>query len=297
MSIIVKLNGGLGNQLFQYAFARGVSSRLKTDFKLDLTAFGRYYTHDPYLLHRFDISPAIAGDLDMCGFVWLRKHHAFFESLYSRIRSSGMDLPWYCRERGFRFDPGVFSRKGATYFDGFWQSEEYFKHIGDEIREELKLKEPLSEHGREIDASIGTTQAVSLHMRHYPVEDGALAWHGICSTEYYRQALELVAKRVADPHLFVFSDNYPWVRKHLVPIIESRGLPYTLVENDDSKNGEDMILMSHCKHHIIANSSFSWWGAWLNPSADKLVIAPQKWFANAPKNDTTDLIPKEWVRI
>lgn len=295
MRIIVKLNGGLCNQLFQYAFARALSERLKKEFRLDITPFSTYYKADPYGLSKFNIKENIAGDSDMCGFVWLRKHNKFFNFAYNRLRFKKILYPWYYLEKTFTYDPGVFLSK-ASYYEGFWQSEKYFKNIGDELRKEITLKTPLSAHSQNILKKIQETNSVSLHVRRYASEH-ITPWHGLCSIEYYIKAISRIVALSPSPHFFIFSDNYPWVTENFLPVFKSLGYPFTLVENDNNKNGEDLMLMSRCKHYIIANSSFSWWGAWLNPKKDKVVIAPQKWFANAPKNNTKDLLPEEWIKM
>ena len=295
MTIIVRLNGGLCNQIFQYAFARSLSKRRGEDFKLDIIPFLTYYKYDPYGLWKFNIKETFAEDKDMRGFVWLRKHNSFFSFIYHRFRLNKILQPWYYVERTFMFDLHVFSSK-ARYFEGFWQSEKYFKDIEDELRQEITLKDPLSAHSEEILRKIKEVNAVSLHVRRYAHEDKS-PWHGFCTAEYYAEAMKMIAERTPSPHFFIFSDNYPWVKENFLSVIEGLGFPYTLVENDNDRNGEDLMLMSKCRHYILANSSFSWWGAWLNPSKKKTVIGPKKWFAHAPKNNTKDLLPEDWIRI
>lgn len=111
--------------------------------------------------------------------------------------------------------------------------------------------------------------------------------------QYYQKAIEYIAQRVDSPHFFIFSDDYEWS----VENFKFLQFPYTCISNGADKNYEDMTLMSQCQYHIIANSSFSWWGAWLDPRKDKIVIAPKQWFANAPKNDTKDLLPDTWIKL
>ena len=126
--IIVKIIGGLGNQLFQYAFARSVSLRLKTDFKLDVNSFNTYYKIRKYSLNHFNIKQRFAKDSDFFGFVWFIKQNKLFNTFYKYLRLKSKLMPFYYPERTFHFDPRVFSKNG-TYFDGFWQTEKYFKDI------------------------------------------------------------------------------------------------------------------------------------------------------------------------
>ncbi|MEK7180184.1 MAG: alpha-1,2-fucosyltransferase [Patescibacteria group bacterium] len=297
MTIIVKLNGGLGNQLFQYAFARGVSVSTKTNFRLDVTPFHTYYKSDSYELSKFNIQEHIAKETDMFGFVWLRKHNTFFNFIYHRLKFNKILRLWYYMEKTFMYDQNVFSRKGTTYFDGFWQTEKYFKNIEDDVRKEITLKAALSPQSQKIQEEIQKTQSVSIHVRRFDTrfdtESKHKPWHSLCSPEYYERAIEHIVKHVKSPHFFIFSDNYEWAAE----TFKTLKYPFTLVGNGKEKNHEDMILMSQCKNHIIANSSFSWWGAWLNPRKDKIVVAPQKWFEGAPKNDIRDLMPKEWIKL
>ena len=296
MSIIVQTIGGLGNQLFQYAFARAVSYKLKTDFFLNWVPFGtKYFKGHEYSLQHFNIKVRMAKSYSFGGFVWIKKHHRLFNAIYEHLRLRRFLFPFYYQEKSFAFDPDVFSRKGNTYFDGFWQTEKYFKDIGDELRKEISLIKPLSEYSQIVSEEIKATNAVSLHVRRADLvfDPEMNAFHGICSLDYYKKAVAYVTDQITSPHFFIFSDDYEWAVENFKFLQH----PYTCIKNGADKNYEDITLMSKCKHHIIANSSFSWWGAWLNPSAEKIVIAPKRWFANAPKADIKDLIPDNWIKI
>lgn len=302
MPIIVKTVGGLGNQLFQYAFARAVSKHMGTTFLLDIAAFDPKLHYWPahnlipeYYLQHFNAKITFAKGSDMVGFVSIRRHYALFNNIYAHIRLRRLLLPFYFQEKTFAFDPEVFTQKGSVYFDGFWQTGKYFENIGDEIRKEVTLAKPLESYSQTVSDNIQKTNAVSLHVRRTVfVSDPVIsAFHGSCSLEYYKSAVDHIAKNVPNPHFFLFSDDHEWVEENFKWL----PFPYTCVKNGIEKNYEDMILMSQCKHHVIANSSFSWWGAWLNPRKDKIVIAPKRWFANAPKNDTRDLLPENWLKL
>ncbi len=299
MSIIVRIHGGLGNQLFQYAFARGISSHLKTDFLIDASPFlsPRYNPHlynNKCCFEHFNTKIRFAKGYTMFGFVWLRRHRKVFDFFYNHLRLKKRLLPFYYPERIFTFDPGVF-KKGTTYFDGFWQIEKYFKDIGDEIRNELTVITPFSEYGKNMSEEIQKVTAVSLHVRRgdYITNIKANASIGVCSLEYYMDAVREMEKHISSPHFFIFSDDYEWALENFKNLRH----PVTCIKGSEEKNYEDLTLMSQCKHHIIANSSFSWWGAWLNPKKDKVVIAPKKWFRNQPKASISDLIPEEWIKL
>lgn len=296
--IIVKIEGGLGNQLFQYAFARGVSSRLKTEFRIDKSPFDIYYKFHKYALDNFNIKGALAKDSDFFGFIWFKRQHKLFTFFYNHLRFRKKLLPFYFREQTFHFDPSVFSRDN-TYFEGYWQTEKYFKDLEAELQDELTINKPMSEYSKEILEKIKGSTAVSIHVRRGDYVTGSTVSnvphiYGTCSMDYYKNAIEYITKRVPAPHFFIFSDDYDWS----VENFKSLNYPTICIHNGSDKNYEDLILMSNCKHNIIANSSFSWWGAWLNRNKEKIVIAPQKWF-NAPKpgTNTDDVVPETWIKL
>ncbi|HRH22403.1 MAG TPA: alpha-1,2-fucosyltransferase [Candidatus Paceibacterota bacterium] len=293
--IIVKLSGGLGNQLFQYAFARAVSKKLNTDFKLDATPFETYYKLHKYALNHFNLTEKLAKRSDMFGFVWIRERHKFFDTFYRYLRLKSKLMPFYYPEQRFDFDPNVF-KKDNMYFDGFWQTEKYFKNIENELKEEMTLKKPLSPYSQSVLDQIQKTNAVCLHIRRgdYVTNASTNAVHGTCSLEYYERAIKYISEKVDSPHFFIFSDDYPWA----VENFKNRPYPVTCISNGADKNYEDLTLMSHCKHFIIANSSFSWWGAWLSRNTDKIVIGPKEWFKSKKTTvSTDDVIPSSWIKM
>jgi hypothetical protein len=178
--------------------------------------------------------------------------------------------------------------------DGYWQSERYFADVSDRLRSEFTFKASAAGRNAEIAGEIAAVNAVSLHVRRgdYATNPAMTAMHGICPIDYYDRAVEFVIERVADPVFFLFSDDPDWVREHL-----KIDWAVVVVEHNDSDTGhEDLRLMGLCRHHVIANSTFSWWGAWLNPSPEKIVVAPKRWFAE-DSIDTSDLLPADWVTL
>ena len=181
----------------------------------------------------------------------------------------------------------------TCYLMGNWQSERYFAQVADTIRADFSFKALPSGRNAELADLIGKTTAVSLHVRRGDIASNpaSLAVHGLCSLDYYRRAIEYVATRVAKPEFVIFSDDMAWV-------LENLHVDYPCHYVDHNKGLEsynDMRLMSLCHHHIIANSSFSWWGAWLNPDRDKIVVAPQCWFA--ANYDSSDIVPASWAQM
>jgi hypothetical protein len=216
--------------------------------------------------------------------------------LWRRLKAKNQ--PYYKRptvlEQFFHFDPNILKVSGHVYLDGYWQSERYFKDTEEIIRREFAIKRESDNANKQMADIIINTNAVSVHVRRsdYVNDTKTNETHGTCSLEYYREGTEIIARENPNPHFFVFSDDPIWVKRNL--LINHRT---TYVKhNDADKNYEDLRLMSLCKHNIIANSSFSWWGAWLNKNPEKIVIAPKAWFQTNERS-SEDLIPVTWQRI
>ena len=291
--IITKIIGGLGNQLFQYALGRHLAVLNDTELKLDVSEFETYKLH-AYSLGAFGITENFATNEEISRFQRYQRRPGKINFLYNRFIA---DSHKYVQERQFHFDPDVLTIRGDAYLSGFWQTEKYFRNIEDVIRREVTVKKPLSARSQQVAHDIGSKNAVFLHIRRadYVTNPDTNNYHGTCSIEYYLDAAKRIADRTPNPHFFLFYDDHPWVKENL-------RLPYpcTYVDhNGADKNYEDLTLMSMCKHAIIANSSFSWWGAWLIPGPNKIVIGPSRWFSN-PKKDTTDtgdVLPQNWISI
>jgi len=292
--IIVKLMGGLGNQMFQYAAARRLSNVNNVPLKFDLDWFEDHSTDikREYELNIFNIQAEIATP-DEIGNL---KEPAGKPPLFSRIKKK-LQLnhkQTHIRQKHYHFDPDILKLGSNIYFEGYWQSEKYFKDINDIIRKEFTLKPEPDRLNRKMADSIRSSDSISLHVRRgdYISNEITNKYHGTCSPEYYNNTIEIITSKVKTPHFFVFSDEPEWTKENL-----DIKYPATYIDHNGPENAyEDLRLMSLCKHHIIANSSFSWWGAWLNPSPDKIVIAPSKWFSDSSIN-TNDLIPGNWIRI
>jgi Glycosyl transferase family 11 len=193
----------------------------------------------------------------------------------------------------FHYWYGIKNIPCDSYLMGYWQSEQYFADIANIIREDFTFKLPMSQQNAELAKQINQVNAVSLHIRRgdYANNPETMATYGLCSLDYYKEAIRYIVERVNAPHFFIFSDDINWVKNNL-----KIDYPYQYVDhNHGTESYNDMRLMSLCKHHIIANSSFSWWGAWLNRNPEKLVVAPQKWFANELNVD--DLFPRGWITL
>jgi hypothetical protein len=217
--------------------------------------------------------------------------HGRLRAVGQRLRLPG--FTYILRERSYPFDAAVLDAPGNVYLAGYWQSEKYFKEIEDIIRRDFCFKSEPEQQNAAMAEKIKGVAAVCVHVRRtdYVTDPGASQLLGTCSPEYYRNAACLVGSQVSNLHFFVFSDEPDWARANL----ELGGATTFVTHNGSEKGYEDQRLMALCRHHIIANSSFSWWGAWLGNSGG-IVVAPKRWFI-AKELDTRDVIPERWVRL
>lgn len=294
--IIVKLIGGLGNQMFQYATARSLAEKHSTILKLDVAGFEDYKLHR-YSLHCFNIWEHLATQTEVSTLISASANQ---NPLMSKLKNLVKYQPiwqnnvYLCKEKYFHFDPVVLDAPQNSYLDGYWQSERYFVNIKDILIREFSIKYPQDARSREISKAIAETESVSIHIRRADYVENEVTYkiHGACTLDYYYRCLDLLMDKIKNPHFFIFSDDHQWVKANL-----KLDYPMTLVDhNNASKNYEDLRLMSQCKHNIIANSTFSWWAAWLNQNPHKIIYAPQQWFTETTR-DTKDLIPQTWNKV
>lgn len=287
--------GGLGNQMFQYAAARALALDKDTWVYLDPSFLhedskGRW-TQREYELGVFNIHYKFerSGRIN-----FLRSLN--LKSYMKRMSDSKL---WFLPYRNFyqsdhRYHPEICEYPKNTYLHGYFQSEKYFIHHDAQIRKDFEFLEPAKGRNAELLDKIRNSVSVSVHVRRgdYVTLAAASAFHGLMGMEYYQSGIELIASKINLPlNYFVFSDDPEWARANLQFHGET-----TFVDWNSGKSGfEDMRLMSNCKHHIIANSSFSWWGAWLNPSKEKIVVAPKQWFTDGSAQD--DIIPDSWLKL
>jgi Glycosyl transferase family 11 len=313
--IIVSLFEGLGNQMFQYATARCLAEKHSTVLKLDISSF-ESNKQRKYGLHCFNVQEHFATQNEINVLLKRSRNRVdrFFDSPFFNKIGIGNQLSTnLLQEKNFHFDPYILEAHNNTYLFGFWQSEKYFVEIRDILLSEFSIKYPLNSQNKELYKKIMFHESISLHIRRgdYVQDESTHQYHGVCSLGYYNRCIEYISDKVINPHFFVFSDDPEWVKTNL-----KQNLPVTIIENNSGfRSHEDLRLMSQCKHNIIANSSFSWWGAWLNLNPDKIVCTPQQWFRNKsqgtkyflPKDfipwykdnfiDTKDLVPENWVQL
>jgi hypothetical protein len=280
--VTVRLIGGLGNQMFQYATGRAIAHRRQVPLALDLRAFPDHDNRN-YSLDVFNIMAKLTDG----GIMRLGR----LRGLCSRVRIPGLPYVWL--ERGYTFDPSVLDAPGNLYLAGYWTTEKYFKDVEDILRKDFSFKNAPTDQNAGVADRIRSVNSVSVHVRRsdYVTNPVATQFHGTCSLDYYREAVGFIASRVTNPEYFVFSDDPDWTRENLR--IDG---PTTYVTHNTIDNGyEDLRLMTLCRNHIIANSTFSWWGAWL-AAPGGLVVAPKRWMNNTTV-DTKDVVPERWMRV
>jgi hypothetical protein len=290
--IIVRLSGGLGNQLFQYATGRAIAIRNNQRLLVDHRVF-QTDGFRQFCLPAFNASYDLASDLPEYRALIPPTRKQWLRFLMWRL-TSGRQVT-FVREKSLLFDPHIRQLSANVYLHGYWQSEQYFDDVRSVLRDELSVRVPPSEENLKWLSEIESCESVSLHVRRgdYVADPKASRVHGLCSLDYYRLAVKYMADRLTvTPSFYVFSDDPEWVRENLK-------LPYAVryvTHNDDAHNYEDLRLMSMCSHHIVANSSFSWWGAWLGRNPNRIVIAPKTWFKDPSRSDQS-LVPATWVRL
>jgi hypothetical protein len=290
--IITNIIGGLGNQLFQYATGKRLADIHGVEHKIDITGFEEYKLH-AYSLDKFNISAPLATPEEI-----------------TALRSNDRT---YISEVSSFVDSRVLTAGPDTYLRGHWQSEQYFSDIRSSLLSEYTLRAPLNEADLSVLSLITSSHSVVIHIRR--MDYATNAHHGLCDLSYYDEAIAHTAQSVPEPTFFIFSDDPAWVKENL-----KTTFPCVYVDhNDATRNYADVYLMSQCQHFIIANSTFSWWGAWMSTHEHKIIVAPKQWFRR-PISDRTglrgtvsnlyaryhvlvspdrarDLVPKTWVRV
>jgi hypothetical protein len=266
--IIVRILGGLGNQMFQYAYAKSLSLD-GYDVKLDLSKIKKYKLHGGYQLDKYKIDLKIADSVSiLLGKIGIKKSK---------------------KEKSLLFDDNLKALKGNEYIKGYFQTEKYFKEIRNILLSEFIINQKVSLETYKISKQIiSLKNSCSLHIRRgdYISDKKSNSVHGSCDLDYYKRAIEIVNSKYSNVPFFVFSDDISWTKENLkienAFYVDIKSIPH-----------EDMYLMSLCKNNITANSSFSWWGAWLNKNDNKTIIAPEKWFVNKEN----EVACENWIKI
>lgn len=294
MAIYSYLQGGLGNQMFQYAIARALSEHYQSTFLLDRSWFDvpqSETTPRPYQLDLLQIQNVANSDL-----IFPKKPNKLIKALLGFMPTNPIV---YYQQNAFEFDPSLFRLKRMAERDlflfGYWQAYPYLESIRPILQTEFKTKAPTPNHYQTYLQQIRSSESVMLHIRRgdYVNSPSAAKFHGVLPLSYYQQAIEVLLLQKPDSHFFIFSDDLPWAKEAL-----PKNLKITFVENalQADAAAQELQLMTECKHQIIANSSLSWWGAWLKQDCNGLVFTPNRWISDNSL-DLSNLLPTSWHRI
>jgi hypothetical protein len=265
--------------MFQYAAGLALAQQHEVELRFDLEWFDAFQLHQGLELRRvFGLDIPAASNAEMRRVLgWLtvsRVRRIFSRSSLQMVRPSSLAV-----EPHFHYWAGFRDLPADCYIDGYWQSERYFSLVAERVREAFRFVEPLEPENEELIQEMSCVESVSLHVRRgdYVRNRNVGQVHGVDLTDYYRKAVEKIGHRIQNPHYYIFSDEPDWVRENL-----SLSSPFTIVEHNRGVDSyRDMQLMTHCKHYILANSSFSWWGGWLGRRQSSCIIAPGSWFNRA----------------
>ena len=290
--IILQVMGGLGNQMFQYACGRSIASRLGTDLLLDTRLLEEKDQSRDYGLGCFSIRGRVMSQKEFSRRLRDRLRRRLSRSLRKKdsvyTMHGRLDV---VREQGLGYAKELEQLTGDAYLSGYWQSEKYFLHMRNEIKCDFALSVPVSAEINNLVSRISEHPSVSIHVRRGDYLVNTV--HGLCTMSYYQRAWTSITERLhIRPTPFVFSDDPEWVRQNF-----DIGADFVPIDTTpDRMPQEDLFCMAQCDHHILANSSFSWWGAWLNESPDSVVIAPDPWFISETLHNA-DLIPERWTTV
>ena len=293
MSVYVNIMGGLGNQMFQFAMGYAMVLRNNMPLWLDIRSLKESAEEGnikrAYELGCFSLPAAV---------VEANKMEAILEAGKGKLaRYLGIGRINRLEESGFRYNPAYSRTPTPVYINGYFQSEQYFRDYTREIRSVFLKQAVIAENDFWNQEIKSAAVPVAMHVRRgdYTANPETLKFHGICNATYYEKAVNKILEKHADARFFVFSDDIGAAAAELGHLSENM----RFVEHKTPRIAAyDMLLMSRCRHNIIANSTYSWWGAWLNENPDKMVIAPQRWFADeAMQAQTGDLIPETWIRL
>lgn len=262
--IIVRVQGGLGNQLFQYALYRNFEE-LGQEVRVDVTAYQDGREKRRLELDKLGLKVKRADRKEL--------HSYYAENLVwpDKILRYILGRKKYIKEKGYDFNDNILKLRDG-YLNGYWQSEKYFEAVGNKIKDSITFQnvntDALVRHEQQMERH----NSVSVHVRLGDYLERSKMYGNICTQEYYKKAFAYMMEHVDSPVFYVFSDEPEKVEGIL------KGYDYCMVkENVGSASYKDMYLMSRCKHHIIANSTFSWWGAWLGKKTNQIVLTPSKW--------------------
>jgi hypothetical protein len=290
---IVKIQGGLGNQMFQFAFSKALENAIGEKVYLDISSYSIENCHNG-----FEINSVFNLTVEEAPMTMVRKMATLPENIIKRIRRKYLTKKSHFIDKKFCYQPEVLKLRGDRYFEGYWQSEKYILPIERTVRKLFEFRKPLNPKNEELLSS-SKAPIVGIHVRRGDyIKDHCL---NICTPNYYHKALGEIKRNCDIGIIFIFSDDIKYCKSN----IDTGGIETVYIDWNRKENSwQDMAMMVRCDVHIISNSSFSWWGAWLNRKTEKVVIAPFPWNSREIVSDDTyyhhdfkDIIPHNWLRI
>lgn len=291
--IVIQLMGGLGNQMFEYAAGLSLAKRNHTTLKIDLSWFGTLGDDDVKREYELDCFNLNQDFVDINKLLILSKEPRLAQGIKIKLaKARGKSVLGRYTETELNYNISFKKLTDNTYLNGYFQSEKYFNSIRPDIIKAFSFRKTPSKKNPDIIKLAKSTNSVSLHVRRgdYVTNMDAHSFHGLKGNDYYEEAMRIVGTKVDSPKYFIFSDDIAWCKQNL-PVPKN-----SIFVDHNTKGAEDLRIMTQCKNNIIANSSFSWWGAWLNQNPNKLVIAPREWFVDSSM-DSSDIIPNTWKRL
>ena len=296
------LQGGLGNQMFQYAAGRALAIRNNNSLKIDLSflkkgVLGENVDYRKYGLNNFCINEDIINEEELNRFIRKSK-------LYSKLKISWLNkktgykfpISKIFSQNGHEYDPLFSKLSGNTYLSGYWQNTRFFTGAEEIIKHDFKFKYLPGQSNKELLNRMEKCESIAVHIRRGDFKN--LPVLGTTGLEYYYKAINYLSERLNDLVLFFFSDEMEWVKDKFSAFNSGISKYYVELNTSSGSEADDLRLMSNCKHNIIGNSTFGWWGAWLNNNPGKIIIAPEKLFAD-PSIDKqlNGMIPENWIRL
>ncbi|WP_294319028.1 alpha-1,2-fucosyltransferase [uncultured Chryseobacterium sp.] len=287
---IVKIYGGLGNQLFQYAFGKLLEKKLNISVKYDIQTeiTSKNLTKRNLDIEKFDIYLPSASENEISNLIFFRKNILWRAERKLAQKMPSIRANYIVQNNAHEILKDL---KNNSYYDGYWQCYKYIDDVKDELLKEVQSHANFLISYESLISQMKSCSSVSIHIRrddYINIKVNNKLFE-ICEFDYYKKAIDLLKMKFKNIQFFIFTQDKEWARQNFV------GENFHFVEGNSAI--DDMLLMSYCKHNIIANSTFSWWGAWLNKNSEKIVIAPKKWYKGKKNIQTDNLIPEEWIRI
>ena len=296
--IYIKLKGGLGNQMFEYAFAVALSNKCNDEICLDLSGISNE-THNVYSLNHFnigDVKKVNCSKLPITKKISLKIINFILSRVGNKNAKTRYNLEKKYQKKFNKFGLYICSdgyidmnscKSKVKYADGYFQSEKYFKEYSSQIKDIFQVKTPKMKKNNELFSKIKNSNSACIHIRRGDYTK--FTNHLVCTIDYYKKGMKILKEKFPDIQFFIFSDDINWVKENI-----KFDYDVNYVEGNNP-NYEELRLMYTCKHFVISNSSFSWWAQYLSNNKDKVVVAPSKWFNNS--NQVSDIMMDEWIKI